>query len=236
MQEKKGISAGTLKIIAVISMLVDHTAAVLLESVLLSGESPKGLHSLYMVMRGGIGRLAFPIYCFLLVEGFERTRNRRNYALRMLVFAFLSEIPFDLAFHGKMFFWQGQNVFVTLFLGLVLMTLFHLLETKQMSVGLKWAGKIGVFLIIAVLAELSFCDYGAKGIVAIMALYLFRAKHMEQIIAGCIAFCWEITAPLAFIPIAFYKGRKGINLKYVFYFFYPVHLLVLYGIKMWFFV
>jgi hypothetical protein len=88
-------------------------------------------------------------------------------------------------------------------------------------------GDAAVIFGFALLAELIGCDYGAKGIAAVALLYLFRRDKWEQIIAGCVAFLWEITAPLAFIPVAFYNGKKGLRLKYVFYLFYPLHLLLL---------
>ena len=77
-------------------------------------------------------------------------------------------------------------------------------------------------------AEWIHCEYGIKGIIAIALLYLFRMSKEEQIIAGCVAFCWEPAALAAFPFIAFYNGRRGSNLKYFFYAFYPVHILFLY--------
>ena len=91
--KQPGISGYWLKLIAVISMLIDHTSAVILEQI-------PGLENPAFLMRI-IGRAAFPIYCFLLVEGFMHTRDREKYALRLGCFAAGSEIPFDLAFNGK---------------------------------------------------------------------------------------------------------------------------------------
>jgi len=61
-------------------------------------------------------------------------------------------------------------------------------------------------------------------------IYLFRQNSAQQALAGALAFCWELPAPLGFLPVAFYNGRRGWRMKYVFYWFYPVHLLILYGI------
>ena len=111
--KQQGISGYWLKVIAVVSMLIDHTSAVILEQI-------PGLENPAFLMRI-IGRLAFPIYCFLLVEGFMHTRDREKYALRLGCFAAVSEIPFDLAFNGKVLEVGYQNVFFTLLLGLLTM-------------------------------------------------------------------------------------------------------------------
>ena len=226
MWKNNGLSGSTLKVMAMISMLVDHTAAVLLGSIL-TGNT---FYKVNWIMRYFIGRFAFPIYCFLLIEGFQRTGNRKKYALRLFLFALLSEIPFDLAFHGKIWSMEGQNVFFTLGLGVLMMAGMDWIERECKNIWVVHIGRGLVFLATAVISELIFCDYGAHGIIAIALLYLFRRNKAEQLIAGCVAFAWEVTAPIAFLPVAFYNGKRGLNLKYVFYAFYPMHLLLLYGI------
>ena len=251
MAERRGLSGSTLKIIAIVTMLVDHTAAVLVGRMLVTmgivsvgdytpayiadlfraeGMAVGVTYVAYQVMRRIIGRLAFPIFCFLLVEGFSRTHNKRKYAGRLFVFALLSEVPFDLAFHGMAWYPEGQNVFFTLLLGVVLMSIFSWLEEKTDVSWIIIAGKMVAFLALAGVAELIQCDYGAKGVMVIAVLYLFRKNKVEQLIAGCVAFFWEIMATFAFIPIAFYNGKRGLKLKYIFYAFYPVHLLILYAL------
>ena len=247
MEKRAGISGSTLKIIAVISMLMDHTAAVLLGQILVNNgiysvtnislEYIQGLiqtssigwvYLAYQIMRRIIGRLAFPVYCFLLIEGFEMTRSRLKYAGRLLLFALISEVPFDLAFHGEIFYSAYQNVFFTLFIGVMMIWLMEEIDKWCKSQLPRLIGWAAVFLAAAVLMEILYCDYGAHGAIAIALLYLFRKKKLDQIIAGCVAFLWEITAPFAFLFIAFYNGRRGMKLKYFFYIFYPAHLLALY--------
>lgn len=250
MLKNRGLSGSALKIIAMISMLADHTAYVLLGAVLvengiysvgnLSPDYMKELietgsigvvYAAYQVMRRLIGRIAFPIYCFLLVEGFQKTGSRKKYALRLFLFALISEIPFDLAFYGKAFDWSHNNVFFTLCTAFLMMYLWETVRERIGEYRLALGAGIVIFIAAAFFAEWIHCDYGAKGIAAVALLYLFRKNKTEQLIAGCVAFLWEITAPLAFVFVAFYNGKKGIKMKYVFYIFYPAHLLILYFLR-----
>ena len=102
-----------LKIIAVITMAIDHVGAAILfpyVSYLFQTGAPQAeeVYQLYWVIRD-IGRIAFPIYCFLLTEGFFHTRSRVKYARNLFLFALLSEIPFDLALSQKPFDWESQT-------------------------------------------------------------------------------------------------------------------------------
>ena len=127
-QNRKGISGSTLKFIAVFSMLIDHIAASVLLNPLVNANSAFMI-SLAHVMRM-FGRLAFSIFCFLLIEGFLHTKNRKKYALRLALFALISEIPFDLAFSYKSFDFSYQNVFFTLLIGLLVMIGFQTITDR----------------------------------------------------------------------------------------------------------
>lgn len=247
---KKGISGSTIKMIAIISMLIDHIAATVLERMLANSElsmmtnsNPEQLMQyiqenpnivvlslVYFVMRL-IGRLGFPLFCFLLIEGYKHTRNVWKYAARLGVFALVSEIPFDLAFKSRVLEFSYQNVFFTLFLGLLAMIIFDMVFKKDWHKVVKII--LGILTIAAfmVAAQILKTDYAAIGIFSIMILFLFRNHKVGQIIAGCIVFLWEITAPLAFLPVGFYNGERGWNMKYVFYAFYPLHLFLLFLIS-----
>lgn len=248
--KKKGISGSTIKIIAILSMLIDHIGAGYLGrlimkagfmevmnsnnlNVMMEWISEYGtLYYTYTAMRM-IGRLGFPIFCFLLVEGFQRTHNVKKYALRLGAFALVSEIPFDLCFNGKFLEFTYQNVFFTLFLGLLTMIAFDWIAKKEWAVNgtlnrvVKVIFSAAALAVGAGVAHFLKTDYAATGVICIMALYVFRKKKPLQITAGCIAFLWEVTAPLAFIPIGFYNGQRGLKMKYFFYAFYPVHLLLI---------
>lgn len=245
----RGLSGSTIKLIAIFTMLIDHTGSAILgrmlaQTGLLSLSTPTAyiqwisahapLYYSYTATRL-IGRIAFPIFCFLLVEGFQKTHDVKKYAFRLALFALISEIPFDLAFQNEVLEFTYQNVYFTLFFGLLCMIVLHTIQEKiTMS---STIATLLLHIVLGALDILAFCylaeaifhtDYGWRGIACIMILYLFRNKKPCMIVAGCISFCWESTAPLAFIPIGFYNGKRGLKLKYVFYAFYPVHLFLLY--------
>ena len=232
---RPGISGSTLKLIAIITMFIDHVGAVIVERMVLKGVSfgsmsLKDLYLLDQVLRS-IGRIGFPIFCFLLVEGFIHTRNRVKYGLRLALFAFLSEIPFDLAFTGKVFSTKCQNVFFTLLIGLLVMAVFRVIEEKYNE---KHILAI-VLMLLSLAAGMTLTvilktDYDYRGVISIVILYIFRMYRPLQLLAGALTFMWEIPAPAAFFAAACYNGRRGLKLKYVFYIFYPLHLLLLYFI------
>lgn len=216
--KKAGLSSTALKIIAITTMLVDHIAAT------------QGIHgSVYMVMRG-IGRLSFPIFCFLIAEGAVHTRDIMKYAARLGIFAVISEIPYDLAFNNTIWYPQRQNVFFTLFLGLVILMLFQWAKEQP--------GRLVIWILAAAaamwMAEELNSDYGYAGVMLILLFYLLRPLPWWKypVIAGAMALVWhsglQVYALLAFPLFWLYSGAKGRGLnKYVFYGFYPVHLLIL---------
>lgn len=249
-EEKKGISGYGLKMIAVVTMLIDHTAATILERILLQMQeagtemsTTYGMLSIvYFVMRL-IGRMAFPIYCFLLVEGFHYTRNRAKYALRLFVFALISEVPFDMAFNQSFCSMSYNNVFLTLLIGLL--TIWGIHESmaripieqdtgaRRMGLGLLRTMVIVVILLAGSgLAQWLNTDYGACGIIAIFIMYMLYRNPMlgfgtMVLELGLLGGIMEWAAFLMLIPMHFYNGTRGKQIKYFFYAFYPVHLLVL---------
>lgn len=237
------INGSTLKLIAIISMFIDHIGAAVYEKLLwhsryfdhrdsFLGLDGQGLYYLDRVHRY-IGRIAFPIFCFLLVEGFYHTKNRGRYALRLGVFALISEIPFDLAFDGQILEYSYQNVFFTLFCGLMGIWLFEEIGDRLTDKGGLALLKILALPLMMFVADFLRTDYGWFGVGFIYIMYFCRGKNALRNIFGSLACAWEITAPLAFIPIQLYNGKRGWRAKYVFYLFYPVHLLFLYGVYRW---
>lgn len=237
-QRNRPLSGNALKLIAIAAMFLDHIGAAILENQtvwaalgadLMSPElfddpALAGVMMADLFLRG-IGRVAFPLFCFLLVEGFLHTKSLSRYLRRMAVFALVTEIPFDLAFRSAPFDWSYQNVCFTLLLGLLAMAALRKFGDRSLVGFLLALGCAGI-------AELIRADYGAFGVVLIIILYLFRDRRLTRTIVGCIAVCWELTAPLAFLVIELYNGQRGRrNLQYFFYLFYPGHILLLYLVR-----
>ena len=220
------LSGTALKRIACLSMLLDHIGASLLENGLFKqGSFWPGNVQLDGVLRL-VGRLAFPIYGFLLVEGFLHTHDFKKYALRMLGFALISEWPFDWAFFSGVY-WGHQNVYFTLLLGLLAMKALDTYQTAEGMPALKGIlGAAACFLAAALLH----CDYDVLGLALILALYMTRKDKRAQCIAGAVFSLFEPVAPLAFGLVWFYSGERGGSSKleqWAFYWFYPAHIFVL---------
>lgn len=216
------LSSFVLKIIAVTSMLIDHSG--------------------YLIFNGFsfmnyIGRLAFPIFAFLITEGYIHTSNLKKYFFRLIIFAIISQIPYMLLFSNNF----TLNILFTLSLGLFAITIYNKLENKLLS---------SVFVILSAIgAELLHFDYGWFGIAIIFIFYILKNKkiymNMFFIFATFINYLYYFAktsrieylliflfCSLSLIPINLYNGKKGKNIKYFLYLFYPLHLMILYLIKL----
>lgn len=224
----------TLKIIAVITMIMDHVGAFLFIYATplynQGAELVANSEMWYQAMRQ-VGRIAFPLFCFFLVEGFFHTRDSFLYLARLMCFALLSEIPFDLAVSGKVVSWQNQNVFFTLALGLGMMMVLKAVTNAQREkaclypyINLFHALVIIAFVAVAGLIK---CDYTGYGILLIGIFYYTKNRRIVACIAGYLSFLWEPFCLPAFLLIPFYNGKRGKQMKYLFYAFYPLHLLVI---------
>lgn len=237
------LPASVLKWIALLTMLIDHIGASTLQY-LLHGSKEGTLYNVYDILRD-IGRIAFPLYIFLLVEGLQHTRSKGKYLLRLFLFALISEVPFDLAFYRQTFFWHSQNVFFTLAIGLAMIWAMDCFEkeiTKLQNTPGKKPSPVAFalyrsFLFIALialgccLAFLLYTDYNFVGILAIFAAYLLRRNPIKAMAICCLTLLLssprEIFALGSLIPISLYNGKRGRQPKYFFYAFYPVHLILL---------
>lgn len=204
-----------LKILAMISMSVDHVGALLFPD------------AWYLRC---VGRLAFPIFCFVLVEGCHHTGNLRRYMGRMGIFAVVSEIPYNLAFGHSLWMPEKQNVFFTLLIGLVML---WVLQQERDTVT-----RIGVVVLAMWAAEFLRADYGFRGILLIVIFQMTRGQAaLRTGLGGAWNFLWQsrvqYAGAAAMVPIALYGGERGRKMKYFFYLFYPVHLLILYALSLW---
>ncbi len=215
---KFGLTSFQLKLIAIITMTIDHVGLTLM-----------GGSEYYSICRI-IGRIAFPIYCFLIAEGFVRTKDVKKYALRLLIFAFVSEIPFNLMLTGRLFTFEYQNVFFTLLLGLLLLCWYSFFNAKNHMV----VALLGVPAFMAI-AHLLNTDYSWWGVMLIFLFYAFKDnKLMSALFAGASMLLYggtEKYAVLSLAPILLYNGKKGRSMKYFFYVYYPLHILVLCALR-----
>ena len=312
-------------------MFIQHLSAVVISHAafnrytggLISWEQYNDFNSFSIRVLEAAGIIAFPLFCFLLVEGFCHSKKRSKYLGSLLLFAVISELPFDLAFYHDSSYKGGtfpvwidhQNVFFTLFLGLFcLLTLDYMshwdslshsgniaasktkkvicnlalivsLTAVAMNVnssfgyqGIKLLLGVGVLLLVclialcimgtvtrksekanalnrwksfflqagmilgfSILAELLATDYGGRGIILIVGLFLLRKSRWMQILfCLCIYFTLYggfVSKPfviVALVLLLLYNGKRGkIKAKYAFYWFYPVHLMLLYGLALW---
>lgn len=229
------ISASGLRYTAMICMVIDHLRFA-------------GLSLPWLVW---LGRLAFPIFAFQISEGFRRTSDPDRYALRLFAAALISEIPFDLMLFSRPMVSDAQNVVFTLLLGLGGI---RLMEWGRQNK--RRAGRILGFAaaaMMAALGEIAKVDYGGIGVATVLLFYVFgrdRKGTLGQLAGmlllhgfclpgakaalGPIRFSVQLPAVLALVPIRLYNGEKGPggNLRrYGAYLFYPLHMLVLYGLR-----
>ena len=238
MEKRFDLSAAALHILAMALMLCDHLWATLLPA---------------QEWLTCVGRLAFPMFAFMAVEGYFHTRSFKRYALRMLVFALLSEIPFDLMYGGAWFYPVHQNVIWTLLIGLLGIRAMEAVREK----GKTWLYVltcVGVTVLSAALGTLGMVDYYGAGVLTVFVFYFFHGREWWKLLGQILALYWinvrmlggqvypmtilgmdvELSqqglALLALVPIWLYRGRQGHHSKafqYACYAFYPVHMLIL---------
>ena len=213
----RGWDGNTLKWIALLSMLIDHIGVIYLSY------GSHALLSVYSLSRY-IGRLSFPLFCFLLVEGFYHTGNLCKYVQRMLGFAFLAEIPYDLAIYGKLVKLDGQNVLFTFVIGLLVMWMLTKVELWSIPM-------YGIVLFGCAAAYLLRVDYSWYGILLIVVFYVFHDQKTKRNLAAAVLLFWQPASLVALLCIQWYNGERGRVNRTVFYWFYPVHLLILYALQ-----
>ncbi|MBO4311228.1 MAG: hypothetical protein J5856_09230 [Lachnospiraceae bacterium] len=284
-ESKYGLNRGNLKMIALFCMTLDHFGVMILESWMKLYDKTSNEYSLISFFDANIrliGRIAFPIFCFFIVEGLIHTRNIYKYALRLFLLAIISEIPFDMLIAHRYFHSTYQNVFWTLLIGLVTIYCINGIFNTSLPNAPKYIFTAIVSLCGAYLAEWLKTDYGCTGVLAIVLIYLIGKEYYvlgtavfvlvqglefysmqkfsllwivygalssavygialilckrianaesRKIFAGVLALCClnpvEIAALIDMAFFKYYNGEKGRRIGWLFYFYYPAHLLVL---------
>ena len=225
------MTAFTLKVIATVSMIIDHMAIV--------------FSDIFPFWFRGIGRLAWPIFAYLLADSFRYTKSPDKFLMRLFIFALISEIPYDLAMGNSINFAANTNIFYTLFLGGTAILLYERFKIKH---GWQTSAIIGALFPTAVLAELLTTDYGGIGVLFIFAMYAIKHRLLRFTTMGGFAlfqflpliqahflgidiwFDYLLALYFAIIAVplvAMYNSKRGIQAKWLFYWVYPAHLVVL---------
>lgn len=242
-RKRFGLNSNVLKLIAAAAMLTDHIGYKFWAQLPVA--------AVYACR--GVGRIAMPIYCFMLVEGLFHTRDIKKYLLRLAVFAVVSEVPFDLMISDSVIDWKHQNVIITLTLSLCCAAAVKLIEERTKNAALKW---LLTALVIAAGCEvcvLARTDYSAVGVMMVFAFYFGRKNKLvtvlllvfSNVILDAALFgadnLWfkylmapEFLSLFALVPIFLYNGERGrvspVS-RYGFYVFYPAHMLAIYGVN-----
>lgn len=224
---KKVLNSNSMKIIAIIAMVLDHIALAFIPIT----------NFLYYIFRI-IGRVTAPIMFYSLANGFHYTKNKFEYGRRLLLFAVVSQIPYSLFMHDTFFQYDDYNVLFTLFLGLI--ALYALYDVNNYII------KILLFVGSCLLSL--FCEFGIFGILLMLSFYIFRDSKFKILYYSLVCLLYLIIKTFLensliifvifsglFLCIPLFmmdSGKKGkLNLKYLFYVFYPSHLLILYLIE-----
>ena len=228
---KKCLSNFDLKLIAIITMTIDHIGVV--------------FGTVFYNFLRAVGRLSFPIFAFLLTEGYVHTKSFSKYFLRLLVLALFSEVIYDYAFYGSSIYLGANNIFFTLALGLL--TLFLLDKSKGLikryfkdKVDLVIILPITYLLIVVIMgliAEFLSFSYGMLGILVISFFYLFKKNFPLTVLSVSLSTLilgdtMQYFSLLSLILIYFYNKKLGKKCKVFFYLYYPLHILVLGVIRM----
>ena len=243
MSKKRNNTSSGLHIIAMVFMFCDHIGKTLFPT------------AEWFVC---IGRMAFPIFAFMIVEGYFHTHSLKGYVRRMLIGAVCAEIPFNLMVGKSIFLPSYQNVFWTLLIGLLVITFLEM--QKMYPRALRISISCCTILLGVMLADICMTDYGGIGVLTVLVFYFFRSptwfsricqvvcmfvlnicmfggySYAVQVLGYPIEIAQQGFAILSLLPIWMYQGQKGIRSKRFqsfCYFFYPAHMLLLYIASQW---
>lgn len=227
------LTAGDLKRIALLTMIIDHFAVAIIIFGIMDNETmfseAFGINAFtyYQAFRI-IGRLAFPIYLYLLIEGFHKTKNIMKYGQRLLVLALVSEIPFDLALFDQWFNWNNQNIFFEL---LAVLLMCYLLDKYKD----QWYLQFIIPILIAGVTYAGHFDYDYYGIIAAFIMFHAYGNRNKEALAIFPAFLFEAYSIFVYASaglIYAYNGKRGKVNQPFHYWAYPGHLLILYLVRL----
>lgn len=230
-------------------MFIDHLCAVVINSIfswcgnkgILTWEEISLFSDITNSILYCIGAVAFPLFCFLLVEGYTHTHSKKKYIGRLALFALISEIPFDITFFNQFaksnntypLYWGYQNVMVTYLLGICTLALIDYLQRVKPKVLQMFLQCGSVFAIVLLAEEVIHCDYEGYGVFLVVVFYILRKSRIVQV-AGVLLLStmrytqYPVALLVALLLILLYNGKRGTNHhKYFFYAFYPSHMVVL---------
>ncbi|MEG1687058.1 MAG: TraX family protein [Angelakisella sp.] len=197
-----------IKVIALVTMTLDHVGLLFFPE--------------YDWLRA-VGRVAFPLFAYCAAEGARYTHDRKGYLTRLLVLGALSEVPFDLLAQDKLVA-PGMNVCFTLAAGVACVWLLERRDSRSTTLAV---------LLLAAVALLA-TDYSFPGVLAVVILHHYAGKQqpvrgmaLACLLTGLFFGSLQLFSLAAVLPIALYNGKRGPSLKYTFYLYYPLHMLVL---------
>lgn len=216
-------------------MIIDHIGAVILQKFY-----TYNIHKIYILCRF-IGRISFPIFAFCLVEGFIYTSNRKKYFIRLLIFALISEVPYDLALNNSIFELRNQNILFTFTLALLELIILDKINIKRNHTNIKIIlFNLIIIIFFMIVTDIINCDYSFIAILIITITYFFyKKRNCAMLIDSLILILWdniEITTLLSCFFIYLYNGKQGNNKKAFYYLFYPIHLFILFIISKYIFI
>lgn len=251
-ESRKKLSGSTIKLIAFAAMIIGIAATAVLDRILLNNgladvANDSSAYETFMASNGTlfitdyvlqlIGGLAFPLFCFLLVEGFLHTGSLKKYAVSLGILALISEIPFDLVYSGNFLNLSRQNPVFCLLLGLGTLAVLEKADSvlKQSAPWKQSTLKLLIAVVSCAVAVVLRLDYGIFGPLIIIILYILRDRKIFGMALSCflLATTSQTLGFLCFLdilPVLFYNGERGFGRKYIFYAVYPAVLLAVYAV------
>lgn len=224
------LNGAELKYIAFLSMLIDHVNNGVVTPFLDGKGTLLYISNIFSIL----GRIAFPIFIFFIVEGFFKTRNRKRYLFNLVLFGIISEVPFDLFTSKVLYNPNWNNMMFTLALCLVTIWIIDEVKDRINNKYLWYGVSLVIVMAFGLLAMQLSLDYDYHGIILAYVFYIFYDRPVMSATIGYVSIIKELYSFLGFAMTITYNGKRGKQNKWINYFFYPVHLLILGIIRIYF--